>query len=322
MPIQLSAPKHLQHDILLPSSKSISNRALIINALSGNRILPHRLSDCDDTMVMLRALTEEHDPIDIMAAGTAMRFLTAYLAVSQGAKTITGTERMKQRPISVLVDALRSLGADIQYVEKDGFPPLYISGSALQGGHITLPGNVSSQYISALLMIAPTLKEGLIMELTGKIVSRPYIDMTLEIMRQFGADASWIDEKHICIKSKKYKPIPYDIEADWSAASYWYEILALSNDEKGSLVLKGLNEKSTQGDSAVHTLFADLGVKSRFFNDEQGMNCVQLTKCPREIQRMEYNFVNQPDLAQTFVVTCAMLNIPFHFTGLESERGN
>ncbi|MBO5880458.1 MAG: 3-phosphoshikimate 1-carboxyvinyltransferase [Paraprevotella sp.] len=320
MPIQLSAPKHLQHDILLPSSKSISNRALIINALSGNRILPHRLSDCDDTMVMLRALTEEHDPIDIMAAGTAMRFLTAYLAVSQGAKTITGTERMKQRPISVLVDALRSLGADIQYVEKDGFPPLFISGSALQGGHITLPGNVSSQYISALLMIAPTLKEGLIMELTGKIVSRPYIDMTLEIMRQFGADASWIDEKHICIKSKNYEPIPYDVEADWSAASYWYEILALSNDEKGSLVLKGLNEKSTQGDSAVHTLFAELGVKSHFFNDEQGMNCVQLTKCPRKIQRMEYNFVNQPDLAQTFVVTCAMLNIPFHFTGLESLK--
>ena len=188
---KLIPPPSVKATIQLPASKSISNRALIINALGKGIYSPENLSDCDDTQVMIKALTEGQETIDIMAAGTAMRFLTAYLSVTPGERVITGTARMQQRPIQILVNALRELGAEIEYVHKEGYPPLRIKGSVLKGNEITLKGNVSSQYISALLMIGPTLKDGLTLHLSGEIISRPYINLTLQLMQDFGARAVW-----------------------------------------------------------------------------------------------------------------------------------
>ena len=243
MRIQITAPQRLRGEIILPSSKSISNRALLIHALSHGQLMPQNISDCDDTFVMVRALNNPTDHIDIMAAGTAMRFLSAYLAVNEGTRTITGTERMKQRPIGILVNALRTLGAHVEYVEKEGFPPLRITGGAHDGGKLTLPGNVSSQYISALLMIGPTLKNGLTIELTGDIISRPYIDLTLQLMQTFGAKVEWNSERQITVQPGTYLDIPYYIESDWSAASYWYQMMALTNDHDAEIILPGLFPK-------------------------------------------------------------------------------
>lgn len=320
MQILLHAPRLLRHETALPASKSISNRTLIIHALAGGEDLPQNISDCDDTSVMVRALTRPTpEPIDIMAAGTAMRFLTAYWAVNPGTHTLTGTERMKQRPIGILVDALRQLGAHIEYTETEGFPPLRISGGAHEGGRLELPGNVSSQYISALLMIGPVLKRGLELALTGDIVSRPYIDLTLGLMKDFGAKADWTDERHISVQPVPYRPTPYYIENDWSAASYWYEMVALTPDPEAEVVLTGLYRNSAQGDSAVRLLFEPLGVRTEFF-DRNGMPCIRLTRQESSVKRMEYDFTNQPDLAQTLVVTCALRDIPFRFTGLQSLK--
>ena len=205
MQYTIKAPAKLDIKISLPASKSVSNRALIIYALSGGYKLPQNLSDCDDTNVIIDAMRYMPDVIDIKAAGTAMRFMTAYLSVMRGTHTITGTERMKHRPIRVLVDALRSLGADIEYVEEEGYPPLRITGRKLTGGTLEIPGNVSSQYISALLMIGPVLKDGLELRLTGDIISRPYIDLTLWMMREFGADADWSSGDTISVKPQPYK---------------------------------------------------------------------------------------------------------------------
>ncbi len=419
MQITLSAPKAIRCQVDLPASKSISNRALLLNALSGNGELPQNLSDCDDTQVMLAALSvtgavnTASDPairtIDIKAAGTAMRFLTAYRSITPGTVVITGTQRMRQRPIRILVDALRTLGADIRYTEQEGFPPLRITGKTLGGGtsadgslvggtsgneayedgalgskalanespsrnEITLQGDVSSQYISALLMIAPTLPAGLTLHLRGEVVSRPYIDLTLQLMRDFGAEARWADAHTIQVPHGTYRPTTYYVESDWSAASYWYQIVALAPEAE--VRLKGLFAHSCQGDSVVADLFGKLGVRTTF--DGEG---VTLTKCPSlynnpdgngsfgegkervsltklaslhnspdgngfseegkgegkegvtqagesvssgdrpcGLLRFDYDFVNQPDLAQTFVVTCALMGLPFRFTGLQSLK--
>lgn len=320
MQIKLIAPRLLRHETELPASKSISNRALILQALAGGKYMPQHISDCDDTAVMLKALTDPGDPVDIKAAGTAMRFLTAYFAVKKGTRTLTGTTRMKQRPIGILADALKKLGTQIEYVENEGFPPLRITGGRHHGGRISLPGNVSSQYISALLMIGPVLDDGLELELTGEIISRPYIALTLHLMADFGAQAEWTDDRHIRVHPVPYRPTPYYIEGDWSAASYWYEMMALTPDQDARIVLHGLSPDSYQGDAAVVRLFEPLGVCTRFFRNTEGLDCVELTKHPGRAQRMDYDFVNQPDLAQTFVTTCAMLKMPFHFTGLQSLR--
>ena len=219
MQYQIKAPNQLNQTIKLPASKSISNRALIIHALTGGSILPDNLSDCDDTSVIINALHNNPYEINIKAAGTAMRFMTAYLSVKEGEEhVLTGTERMKHRPIGVLVEALRHLGADISYIGEEGFPPLRIKGKKLEGGLLEVPGNISSQYISALLMIGPALKNGLILKLTGDVISRPYIDLTLWTMREFGADADWSDFETINVEAKPYKERTYYIENDWSAA--------------------------------------------------------------------------------------------------------
>lgn len=331
-------PSSIRTSIQLPASKSISNRALIIHALGKGDCLPENLSDCDDTRVMVKALTEGGDTIDILAAGTAMRFLTAYFSITPGQRILTGTARMQQRPIQLLVDALRQLGADIAYTNREGFPPLRIRGKELnnceqknyeqdvckqevceQGkketlcSELTLQGNVSSQYISALLMIGPMLPHGLTLHLSGNIISRPYIDLTLQLMGEFGAKAEWTSESTITVHPQPYRSVPFTVESDWSAASYWYEMAALS--EEAEIELTGLFPNSYQGDSRGRELFSQLGVETAFTP-----HGVKLTKSGQRVERMEADLVDIPDLAQTFVVTCALLNIPFRFTGLQSLK--
>lgn len=313
MRYQFSAPSAIKATIQLPASKSISNRALIIHALSKGGDVLSNLSDCDDTRVMIKALTEGNEVIDILAAGTAMRFLTAYLSATSGTHTITGTQRMQQRPIQLLVNALRDLGARIEYTGTEGYPPLRISGTTLSGPEITLKGNVSSQYISALLMIGPVLKNGLHLHLTGEIISRPYIHLTLQLMKDFGASAEWVSDHSISVKPQPYHSVPFTVESDWSAASYWYQIVALSSEAEIELI--GLFHNSYQGDSRGAEVFAHLGVETVF--TEQG---VRLRKRGVQVQRLDEDFIDIPDLAQTFVVTCALLDIPFRFTGLQSLK--
>ena len=313
MRIQVSAPAQVCTDIQLPASKSISNRALIINALAKGAYKPENLSDCDDTNVMVKALASQDETIDIMAAGTAMRFLTAFLSVTEGTRVITGTERMQQRPIEILVNALKMLGAEIKYERSNGFPPLRISGKPLEGGAISLKGNVSSQYISALLMIAPILKNGLKMTLTGDIISKPYINLTLQLMKDFGAEAEWLYDNCIEVRPKPYTSVPFTVESDWSAASYWYQMAALA--PQAEIQLNGLFADSYQGDSKVAELFTELGVET-IFNSKGAL----LRKTGVCCEQMEYNFINEPDLTQTFAVTCAVMGIPFRFSGLHTLK--
>ena len=283
--------------------------------------MPENLSDCDDTEVIINALRRMPEEIDIKAAGTAMRFMTAYLSVMRGTHVLTGTERMKHRPIGILVDALLKLGADIEYVGEAGFPPLRITGQSLEGGLLEIPGNVSSQYISALLMIGPMLKEGLTLKLQGDIISKPYIDLTLWMMGEFGADAEWTSADTITIKPKPYKDRSYFIENDWSGASYWYEILALNDDPDSEIRLTGLMDGSKQGDSITRYIFSLLGVKTVFESKKAGVpQTVTLKRNGRCVPRLEYDFVSCPDLAQTFVVVCAAKEIPFHFKGLSTLK--
>ena len=322
MQYQLTAPKLLDYTLTLPASKSISNRALMIYALSGRKVLPTNLSDCDDTRVIVKALRDNPYEIDIMAAGTAMRFMTALLSLSEGEEhVLTGTERMKHRPIAVLVDALRHLGANIEYAGDDGYPPLRIRGRKLEGGLLEVPGNISSQYISALLLIGPMLNDGLTLRLKGDIISRPYIDLTLWTMREFGADAEWSDFETIEVKPQPYRERPYLIENDWSGASYWYEMMALSDNEDDEIRLEGLMDGSKQGDSSVRYIFSLLGVKTIFETTAHGVpTTVTLRHSGRCVPRLEYDFVNSPDLAQTFIVCCALKNVPFHFRGLSTLK--
>ena len=298
--------------ITLPLSKSISNRALIINALTPNAIPLQRVANCDDTNAMLCALNSSEENINIGAAGTAMRFLTAYFASTPGHKVVLdGSERMRQRPIKALVDALRNCGAKIEYTQNEGFPPLAIYGNNLEGGEVALPASLSSQYISALLMVAPLMQNGLTITLEGEITSRPYILMTLSMMSRWGVECTF-EGNIIRVPHCQYSPIEFDIEADWSAASYWYEISALS---AGCIALKGLDEKSLQGDSCLMKYFEKLGVDSQFEDEE-----LTLMPSPEQLSHIELDLSEQPDIAQTIAVTCCMLRIPFRLTGLATLK--
>jgi 3-phosphoshikimate 1-carboxyvinyltransferase len=302
--------------IALASSKSESNRALIINALTGFKGDLQNLSTARDTQTMIRLLQSTDQTADVIDAGTTMRFLTAYFTATNQNKIMTGTPRMCERPIGILVDALRTLGADIEYLNKEGYPPLHIKGfSEQKSNEITIRGDVSSQYISALLMIAPTLPQGLEIKLTGELGSIPYIKMTLEQMRAFGVnhDANW-DEKTIKVLSNTYQSTSYKVESDWSGASYWYSIVALSEFEETKVELLGLKKNSLQGDSDIVNIMSHLGVKSTF--TEEG---VLLTKIPAE-KTLSWDFTNCPDLAQTVAVACAAKNIEATFTGVESLK--
>lgn len=306
------SPENINLEIKLPASKSISNRALILNALSYSPYDVENLSDCDDTRVMVAAFDSNSTHFDVGAAGTSMRFLTAFLAKTVGEWTITGSERMKNRPIEILVDALNTLGGKIEYLEKEGFPPLKIYGSALMGGEIELNGSVSSQYISALMMIAPYMHNGLKIKLTGNIISKPYIRMTQQMMQDFGVKADF-EGYEISIKPQTYTPTRFRVESDWSAASYWYEILAFAG--KGKILLKGLNKESYQGDSQVAEIYRNLGVDTEFLKNE-----VLLKSTGESLRNFNFDFTNVPDLAQTVVVTCCLKGIPFRFSGLQSLK--
>lgn len=302
----------LNGEVRLPASKSISNRVLIINALADSPLPVENLADCDDTNSMLRVLNANGNRFDIGHAGTAMRFLTAFLSRIVGCWEITGSERMQQRPISVLVDALNRLGARIEYTGKPGCPPLRIQGSLLLGGEIEMPASVSSQYVSALMMIAPYMANGLKIRLTGKVVSRTYIEMTRQIMADFGAKVVF-RESEITIEPCPYTPVAFRVESDWSAASYFYELLAISGE--GEIRMPGLLQHSTQGDSGQVGVWEQLGVSTRFESDG-----VVISAGKPKVSRLEYDFVEMPDLVQSFAVACCVMGIPFRFTGVETLR--
>lgn len=299
-------------NIILPASKSISNRVLIINALADSLQPVRNLSDCDDTVAMLNVLNSNGSCFDIGHAGTAMRFLTAYLSRIVGKWEITGSARMKERPVAVLVDALNRLGANIEYKEKEGFPPLIIRGAYLQGGEIEIPASVSSQYISALMMIAPYMVKGLKLRLKGHVVSRTYIHMTAAIMRQFGA-AVEVGENMVEVRPCPYVPVSFSVESDWSAASYFYEWLAIR--EEGVICLPGLFADSLQGDAGQVKVWEKLGVQTVF---ETGV--VRLKAREATVKRLDFDFTEMPDLVQSFVVACCLQGKPFVFSGVETLR--
>ena len=305
--------KAINASINLPSSKSISNRALIINALNYSPYPLRNLSDSDDTIVLTAALNSNSNKFDIGHAGTAMRFLTAFLSKIVGEWEITGSERMQQRPISILVNALNSLGAQISYLKNEGFPPLKILGSHLTGKTIELDGSVSSQYISALLLIAPTIENGLTLKLSGEITSRSYINLTLELMAKFGIQYQWEGNK-ITVPEQNYIARDFTIEADWSGASYWYEILSLC--KTGEILLENLQLKSLQGDANIAGWFEQFGVFS-----VQKNNGVLLSKIEVELpKKLIIDFIENPDVAQTMACLCVAKEIPFHFSGLKTLK--
>ena len=311
---QVSAEiQNIEGSILLPASKSISNRALIINALSYSPTPIRNLSDSDDTKVLEAALLSNGSRFDVGHAGTSMRFLTAFLSQIVGEWEITGSERMQQRPIKILVDALSQLGAKIEYLKEEGFPPLKIYGSHLTGKTLELDGSVSSQYITALLLIAPIIENGLTLKLKGDVTSQSYIRLTLELMAKFGIRYHWHD-KEIVVPEQKYIPIGYTCEADWSGASYWYEIMALL--DSGKILLENLQLESLQGDANIATWFEPFGVTS-----SQLKNGVLLEKTGNiQPDRVALDFIENPDIAQTMACLCVAKGIPFHFSGLKTLK--
>jgi 3-phosphoshikimate 1-carboxyvinyltransferase len=306
--------KAIRAEIKLAASKSECNRALIINALTNFQCELSNISEARDSQTMLRLLKSDDAVADVIDAGTTMRFLTAYFTVTNQKKRMTGTPRMCERPIGILVDALRTLGADIAYEKVTGYPPLQLNGFNYSGqNELRIRGDVSSQYISALLLIAPSLPDGLTIYLEGEVGSRPYIEMTLKQMEYFGIiyEADW-EAGIIRIKPSHYQPKSYAIESDWSGASYWYSIVTLAEDAEVELL--GLKEDSLQGDSDIVNIMAKLGVESTF--TERG---VLLKKIPAS-DSLTWDFTNCPDLAQTVAVCCAMKNIHLTLTGLESLK--
>lgn len=314
MKFEISAKnKIIKAVVNLPSSKSISNRALIINALSYNPYPLHNLSDSDDTKVLSTAFNSNKNKFDIGHAGTAMRFLTAFLSKIVGEWEITGSERMQQRPISILVDALKSIGAQIEYTKNEGFPPLKILGSHLTGKMIELDGSVSSQYISALLLIAPTIENGLSLKLTGNVTSQSYINLTLRLMAKFGVQYRW-EGNVITVPEQNYFPREFTVEADWSGASYWYEILSLC--DSGEILLKNLQLESLQGDANIAGWFKQFGVQS--IQKDDGVLLIKKENISPK--RLVHDFIENPDVAQTMACLCVAKKIPFHFTGLKTLK--
>lgn len=310
--IVLQKNTELEHiTIPLPSSKSESNRALIINSFANGKL--NNLSEARDTQTLLKLLKSDEKEMDVLDAGTTMRFLVAYCALTNQNKTLTGTPRMCERPISILVDALRELGANIKYLKKDGFPPIETLGFRGQKtDQIFIRGDVSSQYISAVMMVAPILPNGLTIVLKGKVASKPYILMTLELMKKFGVEAEFTEDNKIIIQPSTYQTAEFSVESDWSGASYWFSFVALA--QKAEVALTGLKPDSLQGDHKIMEIMSPLGVKSEFTSEG-----LLLTKIKHE-NNYFYDFSNCPDLAQTAIVVCAAKGINAEFTGLESLK--
>lgn len=303
----------IETTVNLPLSKSISNRALIISALTPGGRRPQTVAGCTDTEALLRGLdAPDGSRIDVGAAGTAMRFLTAYFAATPGRSvTLDGSERMRRRPIGPLVDALRAAGAEIDYLADEGFPPLAIRGRKLEGGELNISAAVSSQFISALMMIAPATQRGMTLHLGGTPVSQPYIDMTAELMTRAGAVIERRGDT-LAIATGQYSPADFPVEADWSAASYWFEIAAISS---GFVTLKGLTPQSLQGDARIAELIKVTGLTSEWTDGD-----LELIPTPDPQSRLMVDLGGCPDLAPTLAVTCCLLSIPFRFTGLSTLR--
>jgi len=298
--------------VSLPSSKSISNRLLIIKALSSSPVTISNLSQSDDTIILKEIFASQNKALEAKDAGTVMRFLTAYLATRAGEYTLGGSERMSERPVGILVDALRQLGAKIEYTGAKGYPPLKITGSALHGGQLVLDGSVSSQFITALLLIAPVISGPLSIEFSGKISSRPYISMTLQLLNTFGIESLWKNNK-IKIRPGHFRETSIDVEADWSAASYWYSMVALAKEAE--ITLTGLTGSSIQGDSIAASVFSLLGVRTTFTDSG-----AVLTKSNEVAHEIGFDFTDCPDLAPAIIVTSAALRVPGLFTGIESLK--
>ena len=302
--------------IKISGSKSESNRILILNSIYKN-IKVSNLSNSDDTILLKSALDNLNEKIDIHHAGTAMRFLTAYLSTVEGKRFIlTGSKRMKERPIGILVEALKDLGFKINYLEKNGFPPLKISGNKSKISNISIDSNVSSQFISALILIAPTLENGLKIKLEGKIVSKPYLNLTLNVLKKIGISYSF--KKNIIeIKNvKKIRNNDYLIESDWTSLSYFYSIVAVN--KKINIKLNNFFKDSFQGDSILNKIFIDLGVETKFLNaSEILLSPIKKYKKPNNLS---LNLIDSPDLAQTIAVTCMALKIPVEITGLQTLK--
>ncbi len=307
--------RDIEGTIQLNGSKSISNRALIIRALCADDFKIDYLSTSKDTTTLHHLLSLDTNLYDAGAAGTTFRFMTAYLAMQAGTQVLTGSERMKQRPIGILVEALKALGADIEYLEKEGYPPLKINAAKAFGKKNTLSisAGTSSQFISALLMIAPTLPEGLVLELTGNIVSISYIEMTLNLMQYFGVQHRWEGQK-IIIEPQAYQARPYKVEADWSAASYYYALAAFA--DQLDLQLDGVWEDSVQGDAILPVMMQNFGIESTFNTTGVHLSKKALT----EAASFQWDFIKCPDIAQTLAVICAGTKVEGIFTGLETLK--
>jgi 3-phosphoshikimate 1-carboxyvinyltransferase len=316
--LSLSASQPTLHvQLSLPASKSESNRVLIMQGLSDQPIELHNLSTARDTRIMQRLLDSEGHVLDVADAGTTMRFLTAYFAAIRRDQILTGTPRMCKRPIGILVEALRTLGAEIEYWKQDGFPPLHIVSKGRQrlyGGELSMAGNVSSQFISAILMIAPILPGGLRLHLTGELTSRPYVEMTRSLMAQFQVATEWEGDT-LVVAEQPYGTGTYTVESDWSAASYWYSFVALAREADVTLI--GLREQSYQGDQAIASLMTRFGVHTEY--TDAG---VRLTKIPLQSKdaSQEIDFTACPDLAQTIAVVAAATETPLRMTGLHTLR--
>jgi 3-phosphoshikimate 1-carboxyvinyltransferase len=319
MNLKLHKASSINHSTIhLPGSKSISNRILIIKALSGLDFTIRNSSDSDDTKHLNEALQyyTNSNLINVGHAGTDMRFLTAFLSLKNGSYELTGSDRLQQRPVKDLVEVLKTLGADISYKNKEGYPPLLISGKQLSGGKVEISGSVSSQFITALLLVAPYFTNGLELTIIGDLVSKPYVNMTVELMKEFGASVIWKDHE-ICVQ-----PVPYTytkkeflVESDWSAASYYYSIVALSKLNT-SLPINGLFQKSLQADSVSAEIYKNFGVTTSYSENE-----ITITKSTTVLKlALEYNFIECPDIAQTVVCTSVGLQIPFTFTGLQTLK--
>lgn len=316
------ANKELKGDIFLPASKSESNRLLVIDAILGSDDLQiENLSKSNDTKVLHNALetllrlkgTNISVTLDMQDSGTAMRFITAYASAINVKSLITGSERMKERPLEILVDTLKQIGANIKYVENPGFPPILVEGKRIKGGVIDIDATVSSQYISALMLMAPKMTNGLIMYLKGEVASMPYIKMTAKVMEHFGIEIL-MHENAIAIKKQQYSGRrEYVVESDWSAASYWYEMAAFSEDV--DLFLHGLKKDSIQGDSIIAEVYEQFGVHSEFLE-----NGVRLTKTNNHCKHFKFDFLDYPDMVQTLVCTSAGLGISGEYHGLHNLR--
>lgn len=297
----------------LPASKSISNRVLICQAIAGTDLSIENLSTSDDTVILNRLLQSSDSVLDVGRAGTAMRFLTAYQSTVPGTHTLTGDERMLKRPIAGLVDALRLLGADITYTGEEGFPPLKIQGKNLKGGTLRMEAGTSSQFLSALLLLGPSLDSPLEVLLEGEVVSRPYLQMTIEVLRWYGIQVD-LSYRRIVVHPGEIKARPLAVESDWSAASYWYEVLAFSHE--GEITLEGLKEHSWQGDRVVAALFEPLGVNTEFH-----ATGVTLSKNNGPIvEDLIIDGTEFPDLIQTLSAVAVGMRLPARFTGLRTLR--